>query len=168
MKIFWPAPNFCSFPDFVLEESVWHAFNLWGHWKACRAASKQLLTKKGKSKTCWFIIIMFFIYIVSSVTHNLNLKMWKGNECAAGKNCSNLAFQTAHVCQMRQPPPKKYTPTSLIDHQPPLPEKNFSDLPLKFKTSKFQLPPNPGGCTLCCTEKVPLFASSRCRPQFLQ
>ena len=66
------------------------------------------LTKEGKSKTCWFIIIMFFIYIVSSVTHNLNLKMWKGNECAAGKNFSNLAFQTAHGCQMRQPPPKKY------------------------------------------------------------
>ena len=35
MKIFWPPPNFCSFPDFVLEESVWHAINLWGHWKAC-------------------------------------------------------------------------------------------------------------------------------------
>ena len=27
---------------------------------------------------------MFFIYVVSSVTHNLNLKMWKGNECVAG------------------------------------------------------------------------------------
>ena len=35
IKIFWPPPNFCSFPDFVLEESVWHAINLWGHWKAC-------------------------------------------------------------------------------------------------------------------------------------
>ena len=35
MKIFWPPPNFCSFPDFILEESVWHAINLWGHWKAC-------------------------------------------------------------------------------------------------------------------------------------
>ena len=69
------------------------------------------LTKEGKSKTCWFIIIMFFIYIVSSVTHNLNLKMWKGNECAAGKNFSNLAFQTAHGCQMRQPSPKKYNPS---------------------------------------------------------
>ena len=35
MKIFWPPPNFCRFPDFVLEESVWHAINLWSHWKAC-------------------------------------------------------------------------------------------------------------------------------------
>ena len=51
---------------------------------------------------------MIFIYIVSSVTHNLNLKMRKGNECATGKIFSNLAFQTAHGCQMRQPPPKKY------------------------------------------------------------
>ena len=36
--------------------------------------------------------------------------MWKGNECAAGKIFSNLAFQTAQGCQMRQPPPKKYNP----------------------------------------------------------
>ena len=34
--------------------------------------------------------------------------MWKGTECAAGKNFSNLVCQTAHGCQMRQPPPKKY------------------------------------------------------------
>ena len=48
------------------------------------------LTKEGKSKTCWFIIIMFFIYIVSSVTHNLNLKMWKGNECTAKTDWQNV------------------------------------------------------------------------------
>ena len=54
MKIFWPlpnrstppsplsknedfltSPNFCCFPDFILEESVWHAINLWGHWEGC-------------------------------------------------------------------------------------------------------------------------------------
>ena len=34
MKIFWPPPNFCSLSDFALEESVWHAIDLWGHWKA--------------------------------------------------------------------------------------------------------------------------------------
>ena len=138
MRILWPPLNFCSFPDFVLEESVWHWINLWGHWKACRAASKKLLTKEGKSKTCWFIIIVFFFfYIVSSVTHNLNLKMWKGNECATGKNFSNLAFQTVHGCQMRQPPPKKYPP--------PLNMTFFWTPP---KIQNFQIPtppPNPRG-----------------------
>ena len=105
------------------------------------------LTKEGKSKTCWFIIIMFFIYIVSSVTHNLNLKMWKGNECAAGKIFSNLAFQTAHGRQMRQPFPKKYT---LPPNRPPPPWKCFWTPP---KIQNFQIPtppPNPRRvCALC-------------------
>ena len=68
--------------------------------------------------------------------------MWKGNECAAGKNFENLAFQTAHGCQMRQPPPKKYTTP---DRPTPPWKWKFCDLPLKFKTSKFQLPPPPTG-----------------------
>ena len=34
-----------------------------------------------------------FIYIISSVTHNLNLKVWKGNKCAAGKNFQILLFK---------------------------------------------------------------------------
>ena len=76
---------------------------------------------------------MFFIYIISSVTHNLNLKMRKGNECAAGKKFSNLVFQTVHGCQIRQPPSKKYNPPPLIGQL----LLTFSDLPLKFKTSKF-------------------------------
>ena len=69
---------------------------------------------------------MFFIYIVSSVTHNLNLKMRNGNECATGKNISNLAFQTVHGCHMRQSPPKKYNPLPLIGQRPPPPKnENF-------------------------------------------
>ena len=51
-----------------------------------------------------------------------------------------LAFQTFRGSQMRQPPPKKY-------YLPP-----NRPTPLKFKTSKFQLPPltlGAGGCALC-------------------
>ena len=75
--------------------------------------------------------------MVSSVIHNLNLKMWKGNECAAGENFSNLAFQTAHGRQMRKAPPKKYNPPNRPRPPPPPPswKWKFSDLPLKSKTS---------------------------------
>ena len=52
--------------------------------------------------------------------------MWKGNECAAGKNFENLAFQTAHGCQMRQPPPKKYTTP---DRPTPPENENFVTSP---------------------------------------
>ena len=58
--------------------------------------------------------------------------MWKGNECAAGKNFSNLAFQTAHGCQMRQPP--------LRNISPPLKMKIFWHPP-KIKNFQISTPP---------------------------
>ena len=48
------------------------------------------------------------------------------------KNFSNLAFQTAHGYQMRQPPPKKYTPplSPLPNRPTPTKNENFSNFPL--------------------------------------
>ena len=52
-------------------------------------------------------------------------------------NFSNLAFQTAHGRQMRQPPPKKYTPTPLPSPPPP-PHSWKWKSPPKFQN--FQIP----------------------------
>ena len=154
MKIFLLPPNFCSFPDFVLEESVWHAINLWGHWKACSFTRDQnhssnhsgviknfifikwhyiqvqfnpfhslfiiiqimlsftvsfnlksykvylslfeSLTKEGKSKTCWFIIIVFYLHSFISHTQlkSENVKRkWMRRRQKFFKSCfSNCAW----------------------------------------------------------------------------
>ena len=68
--------------------------------------------------------------------------MWKGNECAAGKNFENLAFQTAHGCQMRQPPPKKYTTPDRPT--PPLKMKILWPPP-KIQNFQIPTPPPPTG-----------------------
>ena len=68
--------------------------------------------------------------------------MWKGNECAAGKNFSNLAFQTAHGCQMRQPPLRNISPppSNRPTTPPPLKMKIFWHPP-KIKNFQISTPP---------------------------
>ena len=63
MKIFWPPPNFCSFPDFLLEESIWHAINLWCHWKACS------FTRAQNHSSNHLGVIKNFIFIKWHYTH---------------------------------------------------------------------------------------------------
>ena len=36
------------------------------------------------------LIYSNYVFHVSSVTHNLNLKMWKGNECTAKTDWQNV------------------------------------------------------------------------------
>ena len=88
-----------------------------------------------------------FIYIISSVTHNLNLKVWKGNKCAAGKNFQILLFKLRIDARWNNlplrniPPPNRPTPPP-----PPPPQKKkksnekiiFCNCPKKsFPNKKF-------------------------------
>ena len=59
------------------------------------------------------ILVKWLNYLHSFISHTqLKSENVKRKWMHCRQNFSNLAFQTAHGCQMRQPLPKKYTPTN--------------------------------------------------------
>ena len=88
-----------------------------------------------------------FIYIISSVTHSLNLKVWKGNKCAAGKNFQILLFKLRIDARWNNLPLRNIPRPNRPTPPPPSPLKMKIFWPLP-KIQNFQiptLPPNSRG-----------------------